>query len=82
MLQGHNVKTVKGTQDKVTRELPTSSQAEAGNIKILQAPWNEDFFRELENFPEGGHDDIVDALSGAFLLLNESAYDLNALMTL
>ena len=51
-------------------------------IKILQAPWNEDFFRELENFPEGGHDDIVDALSGAFLLLNESAYDLNALMTI
>ncbi len=82
MLQGYNVKTVKATQDKVTRTLPASSQAEAGNIKILQAPWNEDFFRELENFPEGAHDDIVDALSGAFLLLNESAYDLNALMIL
>ncbi len=82
MLQGYNVKTVKATQDKVTRALPASSQAEAGNIKILQAPWNEDFFRELENFPEGGHDDIVDALSGAFLLLNESSYDLAALMTL
>ena len=82
MLQGYNVKTVKATQDKVTKALPASSQAEAGNIKILQAPWNEDFFRELENFPEGAHDDIVDALSGAFLLLNESAYDLNALMTL
>jgi predicted phage terminase large subunit-like protein len=82
MLQGYNVKTVKATQDKVTRALPASSQAEAGNIKILQAPWNEDFFRELENFPEGAHDDIVDALSGAFLLLNESSYDLAALMTL
>ena len=76
------MKTVKATQDKVTRTLPASSQAEAGNIKILQAPWNEDFFRELENFPEGAHDDIVDALSGAFLLLNESAYDLTGLMIL
>ena len=79
MLQGYNVKTVKATKDKVTRALPASSQAKAGNIKILQAPWNEDFFRELENFPEGAHDDIVDALSGAFLLLNESAYDLTGL---
>ncbi len=76
------MKTVKATQDKVTRALPASSQAETGNIKILQAPWNEDFFRELENFPEGTHDDIVDALSGAFLLLNESAYDLTGLMIL
>lgn len=82
LLQGYNVKTVKATQDKVTRALPASSQAETGNIKILQALWNEDFFRELENFPEGAHDDIVDALSGAFLLLNESSHYLTVLMTL
>ena len=82
MLQGYNVKTFKATQDKVTRALPVSSQAEAGNIKILQAPWNEDFLRELENFPEGGHDDIVDALSGAFLMLTDSTYDLASLTML
>ena len=81
MLQGYNVKTFKATQDKVTRALPVSSQAEAGNIKILQAPWNDDFLRELENFPEGGHDDIVDAFSGAFLMLTNAAYDLSALTT-
>jgi len=45
-------------------------------------PWNEAFLRELENFPEGGHDDIVDALSGAFLMLTDSTYDLTALTTL
>ena len=82
MLQGYNLKMVKATQDEVIRALPASSQAEAGNIKVLQAPWNEDFFRELENFLEGGHDDIVDALSGVFLLSNESAYDLNARMAI
>ena len=82
MLQGYNVKTFKATQDKVTRALPVSSQAEAGNIKILQAPWNEDFLRELENFPEGGHDDIVDALSGAFWMLTDSTYDLASLTML
>ena len=51
ILQGYNVKTFKATQNKVTRALPVSSQAEAGNIKILQAPWNEDFLREVGKFP-------------------------------
>jgi len=37
---------------------------------------------QLENFPEGGHDDIVDALSGAFLMLTDSAYDLASLTML
>lgn len=82
ILQGYNVKTFKATQNKVTRALPVSSQAEAGNIKILQAPWNEDFLREVENFPEGSHDDIVDALSGAFLMLTDSTYDLASLTML
>jgi predicted phage terminase large subunit-like protein len=82
MLQGHFVKAIKATKDKVTRSLPISSQAEAGNIKILQASWNEAFLRELENFPEGSHDDIVDALSGAFLMLTDSTYDLRALTTM
>ena len=41
--------------------------------------WNEDFFKELENFPESNHDDIVDALSGAFLMHTENKYNLSAL---
>ncbi len=82
MLQGFNVRTYKSTKDKVTRALPVSSQAEAGNIKLLLAPWNEDFFREVENFPEGSHDDIIDALSGAFLMFTEQKYDLTSLTAL
>jgi predicted phage terminase large subunit-like protein len=81
MLSGYNAKAYKVTKDKITRASPTSAQAEAGNIKVLKAYWNEDFFRELENFPEGTHDDIVDALSGAFLMHTENRYDINALGT-
>lgn len=79
MLAGYNAKAYKVTQDKITRASPVSAQAEAGNIKILQAPWNDAFFKELENFPEGLHDDIVDSLSGAFLMHTEKTYDLQSL---
>lgn len=68
MLMGYRAEPFKVTKDKITRASPVSAQAEAGNIKVLRAPWNEDFFRELENFPDGTHDDIVDALSGAFFM--------------
>ena len=79
MLMGYNVKPYKVTKDKVTRASPVSAQAEAGNIKVLRGKWNEDFFKELENFPEGSHDDIVDSLSGAFLMHTESNYNLYAM---
>lgn len=66
LLAGYNIRVRKPTKDKVTRALPVSAQSEAGNIKILKGAWNDAFFAELENFPDGAHDDIVDALSGAF----------------
>lgn len=66
MLAGYDVRTMTTSKDKVTRAKPVSAQAEAGNIRVLRAPWNEAFFSELENFPEGKHDDIVDTLSGAY----------------
>lgn len=66
MLAGYDVKTETMPKDKVTRAKPVSAQAEAGNIRVLRAPWNAEFFKELENFPDGSHDDIVDVLSGAF----------------
>lgn len=70
-LAGHVVSFAPATGDKTTRVKPVSSQAEAGNIKLVRGPWNEEFMRVLENFPEGLHDDEVDALSGAFDILVE-----------
>lgn len=78
VLQGFNVKRNRVTKDKVTRSLPASAQAEAGNIRILKAAWNEAFFKELESFPSGAHDDIIDALSGGFMMINDSGYNLSA----
>lgn len=66
MLAGYIVDTMITSKDKVTRAKPVSAQWENGNIMVLRAPWNDDFFTELENFPDGAHDDQVDVLSGAF----------------
>lgn len=66
MLAGYDVRIAKPTTNKIVRAKPVSAQSEAGNIKVLRAPWNDEFFSELENFPDGAHDDIVDTLSGAF----------------
>lgn len=66
MLAGFDVRIAKPTTNKEVRARPVSSQSEARNISVLRAPWNDAFFQELENFPEGAHDDIVDGFSGAF----------------
>lgn len=62
------VKPVSG--DKATRARPASAQTEAGNVKLLRAPWNDDFLGEVCSFPSGMHDDQVDAFADA---LNELA---------
>lgn len=66
MLAGYDVHVETMPKDKITRAKPVSAQVEAGNVWVYKAPWNEAFFTELENFPDGAHDDIVDVLSGAF----------------
>lgn len=70
-LAGYRVRAVAESGDKATRADPVSSQAEAGNVKVVAGDWNEAFFNELELFPNGAHDDQVDALSGAFFLLTD-----------
>lgn len=79
LLMGYNVKLFKPSSDKITRASPVSAQAEARNIMLVQGSWNDDFIRELENFPEGKHDDIVDALSGAFNMLTHKTYNFAAI---
>jgi predicted phage terminase large subunit-like protein len=56
----------KVTGSKINRAMPLASQAEAGNVKLVKGLWNKDFLDEIELFPDGGHDDQVDAASGAF----------------
>jgi len=65
-LAGHTVKTQRVSGDKITRAEPFSSQWQAGNVLVLVRPWNEAYLTELESFPAGAHDDLVDASSDAF----------------
>lgn len=79
LLAGYNVKLNPARKDKVTRALPVSAQAEAGNICLLRGDWNEAFLSEAENFPDGKKKDQVDALSGAFAMLLEESGGVGAL---
>ncbi len=63
ILPGFSFRGVRSTGDKELYANPVSSAAEAGNVKIVCAPWNTDFLDEFEAFPEGPHDDIVDSVS-------------------
>lgn len=71
-LAGYDVEFMRETGDKADRARPVSSQAKALNIKVLRGHWNRAFFDRIEQFPIG-HDDMVDAMSGAFSVLNSDA---------
>jgi predicted phage terminase large subunit-like protein len=66
MLAGWRVSATPESGDKVTRFSPFSAQAEAGNVLVVRGAWNDRFFRQLESFPEGVHDDDADSTSRAF----------------
>ena len=53
------------TGSKETRAKPVSAKAQRYKIKVVKAAWNNKFFSQLENFPDGKKD-ICDALSGAY----------------
>lgn len=63
MLNGYKVKAEGVSGSKEMRATPASAQAEVGNIKILRGKNIDAFFAEVEAFPYGAHDDMVDALS-------------------
>ena len=72
VLQGYSFWGVKTTGPKEERATPVSSAAEAGNIKLVKGSWSiNDLLDEFEAFPQGSHDDQVDAVSGAFLQLHK-----------
>lgn len=57
---------------KIARASAVSPQIEAGNVYLPDpsiAPWVHDFIEECAAFPNGAHDDQVDAMSQALLRL-------------
>jgi len=73
VLKGMDFRADRVTGNKVIRAGPVSAAAQAGNVKLMRAAWVQAFLDELLLFPNGAHDDQVDALSGAFSTLNEKS---------
>jgi len=66
LLAGYDFKGDRVTGPKEIRPSALAAQAERGNVCMLSGRWNHDALDELEVFPGGGHDDIVDAITGSF----------------
>jgi len=74
VLKGYAYYGDKKTSNKVERAMPLSAAAEAGNVKLVLGDWNKDFLDEAEVFPNGRHDDMVDAVSGALTMLTSARF--------
>ena len=72
-LAGYTITADRVTGAKLDRARPLSSQADAGNVMLLRGEWSiAALLDELEAFPNGSHDDQVDAISGAFAQLTRT----------
>jgi predicted phage terminase large subunit-like protein len=66
LLAGFTVRCTPESGSKVERASAISSQAEAGNVKIVEGPYVDVLLDELELFPHGEFLDRTDALSRAY----------------
>lgn len=66
---GLAVHTEHPTGKKVHRAEPLASAAEAGNVVLCPGDWRDPFRAEAADFPNGKHDDQIDAAAGAFAKL-------------
>lgn len=70
-LAGYTIRAERATGDKALRAEPLSVQVEAGNVRVLEGPWNKDYFDEMKLFPNSKYKDQIDASSGAFNKLSK-----------
>jgi len=66
LLPGMDARGVRPRGDKIQRARGLSAQSEAGNVKLLEALWTEQWLDHMHAVPDGAHDDIMDGSSGAF----------------
>ncbi len=63
------VRIVRPRGDKQTRAAPFGTRLEAGGVAMLRAGWNGVVLGEMRSFPNGPHDDCVDAIVAGHNLL-------------
>jgi predicted phage terminase large subunit-like protein len=66
LLSGFTVVSTRATGPKTARAASLASAMHAGNVAVTAAPWLSAFLDELDAFPNGPHDDQVDAAAGAY----------------
>jgi predicted phage terminase large subunit-like protein len=72
VLAGYDVRGHKPSGPKHERARPLSAAVEAGNVFVVKGGWNAAFFDEAALFPlptGQGHDDQIDAVTGALYAL-------------
>jgi predicted phage terminase large subunit-like protein len=57
-----HVENINVSRDKLSRASALEPIFEAGNVYLLEGEWNQMFIDECAAFPNGDHDDMVDAL--------------------
>lgn len=76
LLAGFDVSAEGSTGDKELRAIPFSAQVEAGNVWLVTGndadeaklpPWLSKFVDEAAAFPQGKHDDMIDAACLAYM---------------
>jgi predicted phage terminase large subunit-like protein len=66
MLAGYDYAAVKASGEKTLQWRPLFAQAEAGNVKLLRAAWNNAWLNEMELVPYGLFFDQADSAALAF----------------
>lgn len=65
-LAGFSVAATPESGSKLIRAEPFAAQVNVGNVLMVRAAWNQGLIDEMRLFPNGTHDDRIDALSRAF----------------
>ena len=78
VLSGFVFEGIRPSGSKIDRARPYASQADAGNVYLVNGHWTMDYLEEMELFPDGTFKDQVDASSGAFDILAIHRADVRA----
>lgn len=75
VLKGYSFEGIPSTGSKPLRAQPLAAAVANGNVHLIAAGWNSGFLDEAEQFPNGVHDDQVDAAAQAFNMLFDDKPD-------